>query len=251
MLTESINYPRRSDDWTRTVLVGGALGLVATVLALVPIVGVLAVIPGVFVAGYLVRTLRASAQGEETPPAFDDWRDLGADGLKATLISIAYGLVPAVIGGGLILLGGVGLFAGGDSGLATGAGALTMLVGALLAFALGLIAAYVVPAALANYAETGALGDGFAFGEIRRTLTTGTYATAWLVGFAFIVAAGIVSGVLNAIPFLGVIVGPFVTFYAAVAAYHVIGRAWGELHPVALAADHELGEREEGERPAV
>lgn len=251
MFTQTITYPRGGDDWARTVLIGGALGLLAAVVALVPVLGLLAIVPTVFVAGYLVRVLRASARGEERPPEFalDDWRDLGRDGLKAALIGIAYGFVPAVVGGGLLLLGAGSLVAGGDSGLATGAGALAVFVGALLAFALGLLAAYVVPAALATYAETGRVGDGFAFGEIRHTLTAGTYAAAWLVGLAVIVTAGVVSTVLNAVPLLGFAVGPFVTFYAAMGAFHAVGRAWGKLHPVDLGEESEPVPGEE--RPAI
>lgn len=251
MFTESITYPRRSGDWTRTVLIGGAFGLLAAVVALIPVLGLLAIVPTVFAAGYLMRVLRASARGDGSPPAFalGEWRDLGSDGLKATLIAVAYGFVPAVIGGGLVALGAGSLVAGGESGLATGVGVLAMLAGALLALALGLLAAYVVPAALATYSETDRLGDGFAFGEIRPVLTTGTYATAWLVGFAVIVAAGIVASVLNAIPFLGFVVGPFVAFYAAMCAYHAVGRAWSELRPIELR--EEADPRSNEERPAV
>lgn len=44
--------------------------------------------------------------------------------------------------------------------------------------------------------------------------------------------AGIVSSALNVVPFLGVVVGAFVGFFAAVAAYYVIGTTWADLHPV-------------------
>lgn len=81
---------------------------------------------------------------------------------------MAYGFLPAVLGGGLTALGGAG-----DSATA---------VSAVVAVALGTVAAYVLPAAVARVAETGRLGDGFAFGAVGRAVTTRTYATAWLVG---------------------------------------------------------------------
>ena len=102
--------------------------------------------------------------------------------------------------------------------------------------------AYVLPAAIASYAESGRLGSAFDVGELRTVITSGKYATAWLVGFAVVLVAGVVNGVLNVVPVLGTFLGAFVTFYAVVAAYYCIGTAWSELHEVGMRDDGETAD---------
>lgn len=43
-----------------------------------------------------------------------------------------------------------------------------------------------------------------------------------------------IAGVLSGVPFAEFVIAPFVGFYAATAATHAVGRAWGELQPVGL-----------------
>lgn len=238
MISESLNYLRNGEDWVRTVLVGGVL----TILGFL-------VVPAVFVLGYLVRVVRATMRGDDAVPAFDDWGELGTDGLKAAVITLVYGLVPTVVAG--VLVGGsvLAMIAGGNanSGGLAALGGVAMLVGLLATFVLGLLAAYVVPAAIANFAESGELGAGFRFRELRPVLTSGKYAVAWLSGFAIVVAASVVSGLLNVVPLLGFVASGFLGFYAAVAAYYLVGHAWGDLRDIEM---RETGEMPE-ERPAI
>lgn len=234
MISESIRYLRTSDDWVKTVLVGGILTLL----------GVL-VVPTIFVAGYLVRVLRGTMHGDDTPPRFDDWAALVGDGVRAFAIALVYAVVPAALVA--LTAAGAAVVAGPGprSGLVVG---LVTLVGSLLALVVSLAAAYVLPAALANYAEHGTLRAGFAAGDLRPVLTSGTYATAWVTGFVIVLGAGVVTTILSVIPILGTVAGVFVTFYAITAAYYVIGHAWGEVRGLEL---HD-GEGETGaERPAV
>ena len=221
MIQDALEYPRTGDDWTKTVLIGGILS----------ILGVL-VVPTVLVLGYLVRVLERTMHGDDQPPKFDEWSDMFVDGVKAFAITLAYGLVPAAVGAAVVV-GGVLSFsavggAGAGGAAASGVGVAVVVVGGLLALVLGLLAAYVVPAAIAAFAETGRIGSAFSVAALRPALTSGTYATAWVVAFAVVVGAGLVAGALNAIPVIGFVVGGFVGFYAGVAAYYVVGHAWGE-----------------------
>lgn len=225
MISDSLNYLRNDEDWVKTVLIGGVLSLLSVLI-----------VPTILVAGYLVRVVRATMHGDEQPPAFDEWGDLAVDGLKAAVIAIVYGFVPTLIAG--VLVGGAVFTivmgdAAGSSGLAA-LGGLGILVGLLVSFVLGLLAAYVIPAAVANFAETDQMGKAFSFGDLRSILTSGKYFTAWVSGFAVIFVGALVAGVLNAIPVLGLIAGGFLGFYAAVAAYYLIGTAWGELHDIEM-----------------
>jgi len=153
--------------------------------------------------------------------------------------------VPAVLVGVTAGLAAAAAGPGPRTGLIVGGVA---FVGGLLALVVGLLAAYVLPAALANYAEQGSIGSGFAVGDLRPVLTSGTYATAWVMGFAVVFGAAVVTALLNVVPLLGTVVGAFVSFYAITAAYYIVGHAWGDLRGLELHDD----EGETGaERPAV
>lgn len=228
MIQDALRYPQTGDDWTRTVLIGGILSLLGAL-----------VVPTVLVLGYLVRVLDRTMHGDDRPPVFDDWGDLLVDGAKAFVITIAYGFVPIVVStavvAGVILPFSVVEGPGAGGATAGGVGLAVLIVGGLLAFVSALLALYVVPAAIAAFAETGRIGAAFSISRLRPALFSGTYATAWVMAFAVLVGAGLLAGALNAIPVIGFVIGGFVGFYAAVAAYYLVGGAWGEhreLEPV-------------------
>ncbi|WP_049935791.1 DUF4013 domain-containing protein [Haloplanus natans] len=234
MITDSLTYLRESDGWVKTVVIGGLLTLLGFL-----------VVPTVLVAGYLVRVLRGTMHGDDDAPRFDDWGDLAGDGIRAFAIAVVYGLVPVLLVAVTAGLAAAVAGPGPRSGLVVGA---VTVVGGLLALAFGLLAAYIVPAAVANYAEQDSFRAGFAVDDLRPVLTSGTYATAWVMGFAVILVAGMVTAVLNVVPLLGTVVGAFVSFYAITAAYYIVGHAWGDLRGLELHDDEgEMG----AERPVV
>ncbi|WP_144900828.1 DUF4013 domain-containing protein [Halobellus captivus] len=239
MIQQSLQYLRNDEDkWVTTVLIGGILSLLSAL-----------VIPTFLVLGYLVRVVRGTMYDDDRPPVFDEWGEMLVDGVKAFVVVFVYGLVPAIVAT-VVIGGGILSFAvggGTESSSLLGLGMIGVLVGGLLAFVLSVLAAYVIPAAIAAFAETDRLGAAFSLRELRPVLGSGTYATAWLSGVAILFAAGIIAGLLNVIPFVGMIAGGFLGFYAAVAAYYLIGHAWGELRDV------DLAERDDtmGESPAV
>jgi len=175
-------------------------------------------------AGYFIRVLNRTG-GDEVPPVFDEWGELAVTGLQAVLIGVAYALVPTILGGGVVAIG-IGL--SGDGSL-DGLGVAAVLVGGLLWTLLSFVVAYLLPAALVNFARTRSLGAGFAFGTLKPIWLSRSYAVAWGTMLLVALLGGIVAGVLNVVPILGQIAGVFVGFYAAVAAYSVIGRAWEDL----------------------
>jgi hypothetical protein len=234
MIEQSLNYLRSGEAWVKTVLIGGVLTLLGFLL-----------VPLVLVVGYYVRVLRGTMHDEDEPPAFDDWNELLTEGLKGFAIYLVYGLLPAVVGA-VIAFVGIGGAIAGDSGAAGAIGGLVAVVGFLVSLVLGLAAAYVIPAALANFVEKDDVMAGFAFGDIRAVITTGTYAMGWLTAFGLLLAAALVTAVLSIVPVIGTVLGVFLTFYAAVAAFYVIGHTWAELHPVEVRED-DLAD----EQPAV
>jgi hypothetical protein len=215
MLEEAINYPRESEDWVRTLVIGSVLTLFGFLL-----------IPAIVVFGYYVRVIRATMDGEERPPVFDEWEELFVDGLKAFVVTLVYMLVPAIVFG--VSIGGfvaAVVFGTGDVGLGAFLGA---LAGFTLSAVITLVFWYVVPAAVANVARTGSVGSGFAFGELRPALLSSTYAVPWLLSVAVLVGAGVVTGLLNVVPLLGFLLAIPVTFYATVVAFRLAATGFGD-----------------------
>ena len=238
MFTESLTYLKDSEDAFKTVFVGGILLVLGFLI-----------VPTVTVVGYLMRVLRRTSAGDGAAPTFggtDDLVEMTKEGIPGFVVAFVYSIIPAIIigvmFGGAVLSFVLGDASGSDGFIGLGA----LLVGGLLGIALGLVAAYVTPAALANVAERGTIGSGFALGELRPVLLSGAYATGWLTAFAVLVVGGIVAGVLNVVPGLGTVLGVFVQFYFLVAAYYVVGKTWARVK-----AARKDGEVVTDERPAV
>jgi MFS family permease len=220
MLGEALSYPRRDDDWLRTLLIGGVL------LALSPFV-----LPALVVQGYLVRVLRGVIGGEAEPPVFDEWVEMLIDGLKLVVIQFVYGLIPgalAVVGS---LVAGFGAFAasqGGRAGAGLGAG-IGLFVGLifLLVFLLTLLAAFLTPAAVANFAREDDLMAAFDFGTVREVVTSRAYLVAVLYALAVGIVVAVV-GVILSITVVGVILLVFVAFYGQVAIYYLVACGYTE-----------------------
>lgn len=210
----AIRYPVEDDDVVRTVAIGGLLSLLGFL-----------VVPLFVLGGYFVEVLDRTAEGDDVPPAFEDWGGLIVTGLKAFAIGAAYLLVPTVLGGIFVVGGGLGIGAAGE-GPAAGLGVLGVLLGGLFWFALSVVVAYLLPAALANFAERRRIGAGFDFGALKPVWLSRTYARGWIAMVVVAVIGGVVTSVLNIVPLLGSIVAAFVGFYFGVAAYAVIGRTW-------------------------
>lgn len=213
---DALSYPMNRDDWIRTIAIGGILSFFWFLL----------LIPVFLVSGYILRVIRATLDGEPEPPVFDDWGSLFVDGFKVFVIGLVFMIVPiavwAVTVGGSIL----SIMTGTDQGAMAGLGGL--LLGMALYFVLSLIFGYFAAVAIVNFAREDRIGAAFDINVIKTVGTNGDFAIAWLGAVAVYVVVGFVLGVLNVIPFLGIIIsfviGPFVYFYAGM----VGARLWGE-----------------------
>ncbi|MEF8856843.1 MAG: DUF4013 domain-containing protein, partial [Haloplanus sp.] len=81
-----VTYPTNSDDWIKTVLIGGALTLLSILI-----------IPAFLVYGYVLRGLRAGMADEKEPPVFDDWGTLLKEGVIAFVVVLVYQLIPLIV----------------------------------------------------------------------------------------------------------------------------------------------------------
>lgn len=196
-----VKYPMESEDWVRTLAIGGVLFFLSFLL--VPL----------FVAyGYLVRTMRRSLAQDPEPPVFDDWGELLVDGVKAWVIGVVYMLVPLVVAA--LTIGGsiTAMATGNEAAAAAGFGGLWL--GLLLSMILSLAFGYLAVVGLVNFADQDRFGAAFDVETIKTVALNREYAMLWLISIGMFVVASVVS----AIPFIGWILTPFATFYAAVIA---------------------------------
>ncbi len=203
MLEEAIDYPRRGDGWLARIGIGGILYLLSFLI-----------IPLFLIEGYLYRVLAGTVRGDEQPPDWGDWLGLFVDGVKMFVVQIVYALVPVV----LIVAGA----------MLTATGAMTAdaleIVGWLvvaLGFIVSILVAYLIPAALANFARTGQLGAAFDVTTVRNAAFTGSY--FWAIVLALILA--IILGMIGSILMI-ILVGIFVLFYAQVVVYYLWARGF-------------------------
>lgn len=200
-LDEAVRYPTRSDSWIKTVLIGGVLIFLGFLL-----------VPLFLVYGYIVRSIGAVLADDPSPPEFDEWGELFVDGALAWIISVVYLLVPLLVAG--FTVGGsiAAVATGSEIGAAAGAGGL--LVGLTISTILSLAFGYLAVVAVVNFAREGQFGAAFDLDVIKTVALDRDYAIAWLVS----VGVFLIAGVVSSIPFVGWIITPFVSFYAAIVA---------------------------------
>lgn len=202
MLGEALSYPRRGDGWLKRIGIGGLLLIFSWLI-----------IPGILLYGYLVRVSHSAALDEETPPAFDNWGGMLVDGLKYIVISIAYFIIPYIVYF-------VAIFALSGSGSGISAVALVVMLIALL---LMVIAAYILPVAITNFALHDSLGAAFDFGTVFNAAFSGRY----FIAVVLAVIVGFILSIISGILLIVLLAGIFVYFYTSVVTFYLVARGCG------------------------
>ncbi|WP_435365997.1 DUF4013 domain-containing protein [Haloarchaeobius sp. DYHT-AS-18] len=214
MLTEALTYIRRTENPTRTVLIGTLLTMLGFLI-----------VPLFMVLGFAVRVVRA-AQTDDEPPVWEDWKELTVDGVKMFAIALAYTLIPI-----LLLLVGIGtasITIDPETGAATFQSFTALSIATLtLSAVISLAVAYVLPIGIAHFAETGRIGDAFKFGQFKSAATNSTYAIAWLLAVAVNIVGGAVLGAVAIVPLLGFFLAAALAFYLNVVTWYIYGRGIG------------------------
>jgi hypothetical protein len=219
-LDSTLRWPLEADGWMDTVLVGALL------VATMPLV-----VPGVLLAGYAVRLLRAETG---TLPRFTDLRSLARTGLRAAVVVVAYHL-PAVVPIAVGSAGVTAAYAGWRSGLLSGptsvlgavdlAGLTVAAVVSVVGVALLPVCGYVATVGVTAYASTDDLGEAFALGRIGRRARSTATLRAWLLASLVAVGAGLCAalcGVVAArVPGVGALLVAAVQFYGGLVAVGV------------------------------
>lgn len=233
MLEDGLSHPLAGENAIERVIIGGLLGF-----------GSFLIVPMFALFGYLVWVLDGAAHEAPEPPAFDDWGDMIVDGLKGTVVALVYGLVPLILMVGSFAVIGGGAVLGSDTarGILGGLG----LIGILVSFLAMLLLYYLVPAALAGMAVEGDIGGAFDVDTLTDALFSVEYLVAWLIPVLLGLFLNIVTLIL-VFTIFGLLLVPFINFYAQVAIFYMFGRAFGEAVGV---GDGHVDEPDEGAVPA-
>jgi hypothetical protein len=217
MFEAALRYPTNGEKALERLLIGGVLVILSVF-----------VLPIFVVYGYLVRSIAAVAAGEEEPPAWNDWAELFVDGLKAFVVGVAYAIVPFLLALLFFVPVSVGTAVGGDgnAGVLAGVSVLAFLV----TVAIGMAVAYVVMAALTNFAVEGRFGAAFDLGAIGQFATSGPYLVAIVLGIGIQIALALLITIVTVLTFglallLLIPLGAFINFWLYLVGAHLFGAA--------------------------
>jgi hypothetical protein len=213
MFGDSLEYPRRGTGvWTRH-LIGAALLLFSWLF-----------VPILLVYGYLVHVVRGVAADEPEPPAWDEWAKLLVDGAKYLNVTPVYRIPTAVLG---VVLGvaAAGLAIGVETGSMelTGVAAVVLLALGVLTAAVGLLASYLLPAAVVHFVVEDDVVAAFHLRTVASNALSRTYFVAWLKAIFAAIVLGFVGALLMIF-----LVGLLVFFYMLVVVTHLLAEGYLE-----------------------
>ena len=231
-----LKFPLEDKVTRNHLIIGSALTFASFIIP---------IIPGLFVAGYLLVIMRNTIMGDELSlPAWTDWGQLAFDGLKGGVIGVVF-MLPTLIVSGVGMAAYFSMmfspaFLAGLEQHPEAVGAyMASLLGSMavffLAMALSMLLALLgsipLPAALAHFAAGGELRDGFRRREwwpiLRRAKWA--YFVAWVVVMGLMGLVYVLS-IVGCYTIVLCIVMPFLmapaTFYVAVVGAALFGQAY-------------------------
>ncbi len=143
-----------------------------------------------FSAGYILESANLTLKRKETLPVWQSWGDLFVKGLLTFFIGMVF-MLPAFI---LLLIAGVKIFAsmfsygmrGSEWGFLNALFQnISMSIGYVaVALALGIVACYLLPAAILGYVSSEKLGEAFKMRTVLKKSFTEKYFLAWVISCA-------------------------------------------------------------------
>ena len=214
-LEKALKYPVAVEGWGPKFMVGIALLIIGSALGFIPRIGwIFCLFFSFFPLGYAYKIFCNHLQGEESSlPGWVKWGELFRSGFFMFLIFLGYSILPAFLFWAGMKLWHVGRFA------AFG-GVLFILLG----LAGSLVALFLVPMALAFYAqEKESFAAAFRWNRIveKIWLVQREYSVSWLAGaILFLILLFIRTHFL----FVGWILFAFGFFYLVLVMAHLFGR---------------------------
>lgn len=232
-VNKAVRFVFEDKQWISKLLIGVLMSLLAVFI-----------IPGLILNGYVIKLIRQVMNGNrDTLPEWEDWGKLLRDGFFVTVGELVW-MLPLIL---LVIIvsvatGGVGSLSEDAAAVAATGGGLLLLCLVLL---MVLVALFLTPALLIQYAIKDDFGALFRFSEVFDIIRNhmSDILIAFLVTVAAVFVVSLIGGVLGIIPCLGWIAaaaiglasGPYVSFvgghlYGQIAA-KVLGNKAGNYYP--------------------
>lgn len=210
----AFSFMFKDADWFKKVAI---LALVS----LIPIIGAFVLLGwGIEIARRMI-----TGQGDDLLPDLDFGAQLGA-GFKVWVIELVYAIPIFIF---IIPIQVLPLLAASAQNsenatttLATASVIISLCCGGL-AFLYGIFLAYVMPAALGNFAAKGKIGDGLRFSEVFGLVKSAPVPFLMVLGGT--IAAGIVASLGSVVCVIGVLL---TSVYASAIVFHLTGQAYRE-----------------------
>lgn len=218
----ALAFPLEDRKWLPKLLIGGSVGLLLEALfvalgflltwELAPAGSLLAQAANFPVLGFTLATFQGAlaVPQADVMPSWRQWPTLCAKGLLLFVLTMAYEIVPI-----LFVISGFGLLVKGGAVLVLG---VVLIMFGMLA---GITAGFFLPMSIARYLLErrleAALHPMAGWSRIRKVLAE--YVAAYLLSIGLFMVAGLI----GAIPTLGVVLWPFLTFYLLLAGAHLFG----------------------------
>ena len=203
-------FPFEDPDWLKKIALAGLVGLI-------PIVGPF------FVSGWGLEVARRVIKGESVLlPDINFGEYLGL-GFKQLVIIFVYALPMIVFALPMVIVGAGGAAAGMDEEtLAIVVSVISCCCGGLM-FLYGLLLAFMVPAALGRFLDTGELGAAFKVKEVFALVKAAP------VPFLIAIAGSMVASFVASLGSIALIIGAIFTFaYSMAIMGHFYGQAYNE-----------------------
>ncbi|MDE2181142.1 MAG: DUF4013 domain-containing protein [candidate division NC10 bacterium] len=221
-MAKAVAFPLEDRKWLPKLVIGGGVGFLLETLfvalgflltrELAPAGSLVAQAANFPALGFALVTFQgalAIPQADAMPP-WSRWSTLCAKGLLLFVLAMAYEIVPL-----LFVMSGFGLLVRGGAALVLG------VVLIMLGMLGGITAGFFLPMGIARYLVErrleAALHPAAIWLRIRAVLTE--YVEAYLLSLG----SFIVAGLIGAIPALGLLLWPFLTFYLLVAGARLFG----------------------------
>lgn len=219
---KALIFPLEDRKCLTKIAIGGGIGLLLETLFVTlsflltrefaPAGSLLAQAANFPALGFALATFQgalAVPQADSLPP-WKPWPSLCVKGLLLFALALVYEIAPV-----LFLVSGFGLLVKGGTKLVLG---IVLIMVGMLA---GITAGFFLPMGIARYLSErrleAALHPAIVWLRIRKVLTE--YAEAYLLSLG----SFIIAGLIGAIPVLGLLLWPFVTFYLFVAGARLFG----------------------------
>jgi hypothetical protein len=190
---------------------------------------VVVLVLSLFVTGYGVRIYR----GGKTPPEFDRWSRLLADGIKLDIVILIW-FLPVIIfllSSGLVVLS---MFSSGFSAPSAMGMIGLMILFSIVSLICGIIAILYIPIGSIRFARTGKMTEGWNFREILATIRRigwGNYIVALVILFVCAFVFNLVVSIATLIPYAGYVIQAACTPFLFVFLARLITKVYNEGDP--------------------